>query len=267
VSNNKTKEPLSFLHVDEQEKVRKLVSQYQKMGEAEVGVQADIRRETKDVAVQKGEQPKCSCHDMLLNKVTKLENKVDRLLSAIELTKQPDELFNNNDPVEFHDSFEDESAVLQTISEVASICMNTTLPGLATSTTEDLILAKPIPRNENSRTVSVISPSLSANASSVSATSPSLSVISASVYDELFKKSSSFSNYAKNLVFTLFDEEELKDSNCSGAHNKNALEQDPRMDVIKEITFKKFPMEDKKKSWALCRKAIDSAIRKLRFNK
>ncbi len=142
VSNNKTKEPLSFLHVDEQEKVRKLVSQYQKMGEAEVGVQADIRRETKDVALQKGEQPKCSCHDMLLNKVTKLENKVDRLLSAIELTKQPDELFNNNDPVEFHDSFEDESAVLQTISEVASICMNTTLPGLATSTTEDLIKKK-----------------------------------------------------------------------------------------------------------------------------
>ena len=211
------------------------------MGEAEVGVQAEIRRETKDVALQKGEQPKCSCHDMLLNKVTKLENKVDRLLSAIELTKQPDELFNNNNPVEFHDSFEDESAVLQTISEVASICMNTTLPGLATSTTEDLILAKPIPRKENSRTVSVTSPSLSANASSVSATS-------ASVYDELFKKSSSFSNYAKNLVFTLFDEEELKDSNCSGAHNKNALEQDPRMDVIKEITFKKFPMEDKKKS-------------------
>ena len=187
------------------------------MGEAEVRVQADIRRETKDVPVQKGEQPNCSCHDMLLDKVTKLKNKVDWLLPAIELTKQPDELFNNNDPVQFHDSFEDELAVLQTISEVTSICINTTLPGMATSTMEDLVLVKPILRNENSKTVSVTSPSLSANASL-------LSVISASVHDELFKKCSSFSNYARNLVFTLFDEEELKESNCSGAHNKNALE-------------------------------------------
>jgi hypothetical protein len=68
---------------------------------------------------------------------------------------------------------------------------------MTTSTMEDLVLVKPILRNENSKTVSV--------------TSPSLSVISASVHDELFRKSSSFSNYARNLVFTIFDEEELRD--------------------------------------------------------
>ena len=46
-----------------------------------------------------------------------------------------------------------------------------------------------------------------------------------------------------------------------GTHNKKSLEKNPRMDKIKESTFKNFPMENKKKSWAACRKAI----RKLRF--
>ena len=38
----KPKEPLNFLHVAEQEKVRKMISQYQKLEEAEVGVQTNI---------------------------------------------------------------------------------------------------------------------------------------------------------------------------------------------------------------------------------
>ena len=38
---NKKKDPLLFLHEKEQEKVWKLVSQCQKIGEAEVGVQTD----------------------------------------------------------------------------------------------------------------------------------------------------------------------------------------------------------------------------------
>lgn len=80
------KEPLSFLHVAEQEKVRKLISQYQKIGEAEVGVQTD-KRISKEVGVQKdgNEQPKCSCHDELLDKVTSLENKLEQLVSVIKI--------------------------------------------------------------------------------------------------------------------------------------------------------------------------------------
>jgi hypothetical protein len=54
-------------------------------------------------------------------------------------------------------------------------------------------------RTVNLRTASVISPSFSViSPSSVSAIQPS-------VYDELFKKSSSISNFAKNLVFELFE--------------------------------------------------------------
>ncbi len=257
------KEPLSFLHVAEQEKVRKLISQYQKIGEAEIGVQTD-KRISKEVGVQKdvNEQPKCSCHDELLDKVTSLENKLDQLVSVIKNSnKQPDQeckipediIFNCNDPITCSfDSFDEESStVLQTISEVASICSNNTLPGMTATIAEE--------RTVNLRTASVISPSVSViSPSSVSAIQPS-------VYDELFKKSSSISNFAKNLVFELFEAEELKDSNCSGAHQKKSLERDPRMDLIKESIFKKFQVEDKTKAWSACRKAIDSAIRKLRF--
>ena len=83
--NEEKKEPMSFLHEAEQEKVRKLVSQYQKIGEAEVGVQTDLAIQHKDVAIQKNEENlKCSCHDVLLDRVTKLENKIEQLVSVIE---------------------------------------------------------------------------------------------------------------------------------------------------------------------------------------
>ena len=72
-------------------------------------------------------------------------------------------------------------------------------------------------------------------------------------------------NYAKNLVFGLFSKEELIGSNCVGAHNRQALEKDYRLSLVKDATFKKYCIEDKHKSWSLCRKSIDSAIRKLRF--
>ena len=67
--------------------------------------------------------------------------------------------------------------------------------------------------------------------------------------------------YAKNLVFKLFFGHELKGSNCSGMKGKRCLEKDQRMDLIKEATFKKYPVEDQKRSLSMCRKAIDSAIR------
>lgn len=245
----KKKEPMSFLHEVEQEKVRKLVSQYQKTGEAEVGVQTYLEIQCKDVAIQKNEEkPKCSCHDVLLNKVTSLENKIEQLVLAIEHSankpgyKISTDMFSCADQTtcRFDSCDEQSSSLMQTISEVASICSNT-LPGMAEATEDETAVL---------RTASVL-------------VSPS--VISPSVYDELFKKSSSISNYAKNLVFAVFDKEELMDCNCSGAHEKKSLESDPRMDLIKETTFKKFPTEDRKRSWAVCRKAIDSAIHKLRF--
>ena len=59
--------------------------------------------------------------------------------------------------------------------------------------------------------------------------------------------------HAKKLVFAVFEKDELKDCNCSGAHEKKSLE---RVITIKESTFKKFLTEDRKKSWAPCQKAI-----------
>ena len=248
--NEKKKEPLSFLHEAEQEKVRKLVSQYQKIGETEVGTQTDFGTHSKDVGVQKNgnEQPKCSCHDVLLEKVTSLEKRIEQLVSAIEhpinkpgYPKSSDVLSSiNQSNFDSFDSLDEEPSVMQTISEVASICANRTLPGMAETLEETAVL-----------TTSFVAPPVCA--------------ISPSIYDDMFKKSSSISNYAKNLVFSIFDKEELVDCNCSGTYEKKALESDPRMDLIKESTFKKFPTEDRKKSWASCRKAIDSAIRKLRF--
>ena len=61
-------------------------------------------------------------------------------------------------------------------------------------------------------------------------------------------------------MFAMFEKQEHMDSNCYGTHDKKSLESDPRMDLIKESTFKKFPTEDRKKSWA-----VDSAICKLRL--
>ena len=242
----KKKDPVSFLHEKEQEKVRKLVLQYQKIGETEVGVQTEFAVSCKDVAIQKDEEKsKCDCHDMLLDKVTNLENKIEELVSAIAQSgkghqpgnKISEDIFSCTDQTTCSfDSFDEESSVMQTISEVASIVSNQTLPGMVETSQDE------------------IAPSRTAS-----------NMMSPSVYDELFKKSLSIPNYAKNLVFAVFEKEELIDCNCSGAHEKKSLESDPRMDLIKETTFKKFPTEDRKKSWAACRKAIDSAIRKLRF--
>ena len=81
------------------------------------------------------------------------------------------------------------------------------------------------------------------------------------LFEETYKESSSMANYAKNLVFKLFAKHELQGSNCSGMKGKKSLEKDQRMNLIKEATFKKYAVEDQKRSWSLCRKAIDSAVR------
>ena len=83
-------------------------------------------------------------------------------------------------------------------------------------------------------------------------------------FDEMYRQSSSIGNFAKNIAFNLFSRNEMEGANCAGLRGKRALEQDPRMDIVKETVFKKYSVEDKKKGWALCRKAIDSAIRHLK---
>lgn len=88
--------------------------------------------------------------------------------------------------------------------------------------------------------------------------------IPSAIFEETFKESSSVCNYAKNLVFKVFARHELDGSNCAGVKGKRSLEKEQRMDVIKDATFKKYCVEDKKKSWASCRKAIDCAIRHLK---
>ena len=148
--NEEKKEPMSFLHEAEQEKVRKLVSQYQKIGEAEVGVQTDLAIQYKDVAIQKNEEnSKCSCHDVLLDKVTKLENKIEQLVSVIEHSvyqpghKISTDMFNCTDQTTCSfDSFDEQSTVMETISEVASICSNT-LPGMVEPTEEETAVLRP----------------------------------------------------------------------------------------------------------------------------
>ena len=91
-------------------------------------------------------------------------------------------------------------------------------------------------------------------------TTTGTSAIRHAVFNEIFKESSSMTKYAKNLVFKLFSPAELQGSNCSGLKGKRPWKKDNRMDMIKSATYKKYHVEDKKKSWVMCRKAIDSAI-------
>ena len=81
--------------------------------------------------------------------------------------------------------------------------------------------------------------------------------IPANLFDEVFAKSSSMSNYAKNLVFSDFDKAELLNANCTGACNKNALEKDPRLGQIREMTFKKHSAVDSKIAWSKSNRCSD----------
>lgn len=83
------------------------------------------------------------------------------------------------------------------------------------------------------------------------------------IFEEIFRRSSSMTNYAKNLVFDMFRRDELLGANCAGVKGKRGLEIDPRLTKIKECIFKKYSVVDKREAWKLCRKAIDSALRKL----
>ena len=61
---------------------------------------------------------------------------------------------------------------------------------------------------------------------------------STQIFEDVFKRSSSMTNYAKNLVFELFRQDELVNKNCAGVKGKQAIGNDPRMDSVREQTFK-----------------------------
>lgn len=86
------------------------------------------------------------------------------------------------------------------------------------------------------------------------------------MFDDVFKRSSSMPNYAKNLVFELFRQDELIGKNCAGVKGKQGISSDPRMDSVREHTFKRYRVTDSKAAWALCRKAIDTALRKMKIS-
>ena len=86
------------------------------------------------------------------------------------------------------------------------------------------------------------------------------------VFEEVFKRSSSMANYAKNLVFELFKRNELVGKNYAGVKGKQGIGDDSRMAIIKENVFKKYRVPDKTRAWVQCRKAIDTALRKMKYS-
>ena len=46
-------------------------------------------------------------------------------------------------------------------------------------------------------------------------------------FENVFKKSSSMANFAKNLVFELFKRDELVGKNCAGVKGKQGIGNDP----------------------------------------
>ena len=110
----------------------------------------------------------------------------------------------------------------------------------------------------NSTTTSISSTSSHSNSIIPSDTYPQ------TLFEDVFRRSSSMPNYAKNLVFELFERQELLGKNCAGVKGKAGIGCDPRMDIVRENTFKRFRVTDKNATWAVCRKAIDTALRKMK---
>ena len=86
------------------------------------------------------------------------------------------------------------------------------------------------------------------------------------MFDDVFKRSSSMPNYAKNLVFELFRQDELIGKNCAGVKGKQGIGSDPRMETVRDHTFRRYRVTDRNAAWALCRKAIDTALRKMKIS-
>lgn len=239
----------------------------------------------------------CKCQEVVVQRFNKLEQNVEKILMFMERWQheakvlvpekqilESGELLFNSDPVCAFDSDSvEDSGPPPSLAEISNVInIDETLPGMETSTIDLSKIA--IPSNQTLITSTVqhsipaglLKPASQSTpaipptqqtvpaGSSMHSTQSSAS-IPVNVFDEVFAKSSSMSNYAKNLVFSVFNKAELLNANCTGACNKNSLEKDPRLGQIREMTFKKHGAVDSKIAWSACRKAIDGAIRKLRM--
>ena len=84
-------------------------------------------------------------------------------------------------------------------------------------------------------------------------------------FENVFKKSSSMANFAKDLVFEVFKRDELIGKNCADVKGKQGIGNDPQMELVQQQTFKKYRVTDKNTAWNVCRKAIDTALRKMKY--
>ena len=88
------------------------------------------------------------------------------------------------------------------------------------------------------------------------------------ILNEVYKSSVSRRNFAKNLVFLVFDPEEMRGRNCSGkVYGKGEPKErlnPTKLHAVKVATFKKYPCDPSEAEliWQReCVKAIDKAIR------
>ena len=122
-----------------------------------------------------------------------------------------------------------------------------TLSSLSNSLSSDAISITTPPANTTETTLPVIQ---NTGPMPSRQTTPPLQLNSptSAIYEDTYKESASMGNYAKNLVFKLFEKDELVGSNCIGAKGKRSLETDQRMQLVKEAVFRKYYVDDKKKS-------------------
>ncbi len=202
-------------------------------------------------------------------------------------------LFNSDPVYAFDNNSTEDSGSLLSLAEISNVLnIDETLPGMKSSTIDLSKIATPSNQSPTTLTVHHSAPagllkstsqstpaipcaqqstpaipstqqSTPVNYSTPTAQSPA--TIPVNLFDEVFARSSSMSNYAKNLVFSVFNKAELLNANCTGACNKEALEKDPPLGQIREMTFKKHGAVNSEIAWCACRKAIDGTIRKLRM--
>lgn len=271
---------IKFLDPAEQVKVQKILQYYSKAGK---GTDAAVQTPTL-------EPLKCDCKE-LLNTVN---IKLDKILAVMsskeresnmsaETFADPDIDFPLFEPPDLPHATTTQSP--SSVNPPPKSTQSPSVPNNTLSVSLDSSISKtPSPMAATSSFVTEINSSIGTTPSSVNSTLSSSTLTPASlsstlehipppltsvynmnaanpIFEDTFKESSSLGNYAKNLVFKFFEKDELRGSNCVGAKGKRALEADQRMQLVKDAVFRKYFVDDKKKSWAICRKAIDCAIR------
>ena len=260
---------ISFLNETERLKVEKLLSAYQNADTKDLGIQTDLNKECVEKE-EKGIQTDVEqqhLHENVLQRLESLEQKVESVLSLLHKVAATEGIDQcTNEIPQQQKQFQEVTLVTSNVSTCPDTELDTEILGT--------LLTIPVYHIHSNNPGTLTLPDLQESLvteKSINECSPIFQhptiPLPKGLLEETFKRSSSMANYAKNLTFTLFTKEELVDSNCVGAHNKKCLEADTRMQLIKDVTLKKYGAEDTKKAWGTCRKAIDSGIRKIRFNK